>query len=104
MATDEPRRLRVGVIGAGMMASSQHIPGLLQTGEVEVVAVCRRDPEALATVADRFGVPHRYADYRRLLDEAPVDAVVVSSPHGLHFEHVRAALERSLPVLTDKSA
>jgi predicted dehydrogenase len=95
-------RLRVGVLGAGFMAAVGHIPPLLATGEVELTAVCRRTPEALETVGQRFGVPHRYTDYRRMLDEAPLDAVVVSSPHGLHFEHVRAVLQRGLPVLTDK--
>jgi predicted dehydrogenase len=95
-------KLRIGVIGAGFMAAAGHIPGLLATEEVELTAVCRRTPEALATVADLFDVPHRYTDHERMLAEAPLDAVVVSSPHALHHAHVRAALERGLPVLTDK--
>ena len=95
-------KLRVGVIGAGMFACFRHIPDLLRTGEVELTAVCRRNPEALATVADHFGIAGRYTDYCTMLDEVPLDAVVVSSPHGLHFEHTRAALERGLPVLSDK--
>jgi predicted dehydrogenase len=99
---DGQGKLRVGVIGAGFYASLAHIPQLLGTGEVEVTAACRRDAAALAQVADHFGIRGRYTDYRRLLDEAPLDAVVVSSPHALHAEHVRAALERGLPVLTDK--
>src|SRR5439155_20741914 len=31
-----------------------------------------------------------------------LDAVVVASPHGLHHEHVRAALERGVHVLVEK--
>ena len=86
------QKLRVGVIGAGLFASMRHLPDLAASPEAEVVAVCRRDPEALGKVAAHFGVPHRFTDYARLLDEVELDAVVVSSPHGLHFEHVRAAL------------
>ena len=95
-------KLRVGVIGAGMFACFRHIPDLLRTGEVELTAVCRRNPEALAKVADHFGIAGRYTDYQAMLDDAALDAVVVSSPHGLHYEHTRAALERGLPVLSDK--
>ena len=96
------QKLRVGVIGAGLFASLRHLPDLTASPEAEVVAVCRRDPAALGTVAAHFGVPHRFTDYARLLDEVELDAVVVSSPHGLHFDHVRAALRRDLAVLTDK--
>jgi predicted dehydrogenase len=96
------QQLRVGVIGAGMFASMRHLPDLTASPEAEVVAVCRRDPEALGKIAAHFDVPHQFTDYERLLDEVPLDAVVVSSPHGLHFEHVRAALRRDLAVLTDK--
>jgi predicted dehydrogenase len=96
------QKLRVGVIGAGAFASLRHLPDLTASPEAEVVAVCRRDPEALGKIAAHFGVPHRFTDYERLLDEAQLDAVVVTSPHGLHFEHIRAALRRDLAVLTDK--
>lgn len=95
-------KLRVGVLGAGFFATIAHIPALLGTGEVEVTALCRRDPTLLARVADHFDVDRRYTDYRRMLDDAPLDALVVSSPHSLHYEHTRAGLERGLPVLTDK--
>lgn len=95
-------KLRIGVLGAGFIATLAHIPQLLGTGEVEVTALCRRDPAMLAKVADQFGVSRRYTDYRRMLEEAPLDALLVSSPHSLHYEHTHAALERGLPVLTDK--
>lgn len=87
-------KLRVGVIGAGMFACFRHIPDLLRTGEVELTAVCRRNPEALAKVADHFGIAGRYTDYLAMLDEAALDAVVVSSPHGLHYEHAGRARAR----------
>lgn len=95
-------KLRIGVIGAGFFACLAHLPRLRASGEVAVSAVCRRDRQALHQVADHFGVPGRFTDYRQMLDEAPLDAVVVSSPHALHAEHTRAALTRGLHVLSDK--
>ena len=95
-------KLRVGVLGAGFIATLAHIPQLLGTGEAEVTALCRRNSALLGQIADQFGVDRRYTDYRRMLEEAPLDALVVSSPHSLHYEHTRAVLQRGLPVLTDK--
>ena len=37
-----------------------------------------------------------------MLDEVPMDGVVISSPHVLHFEHAKAALEKGCHVLVEK--
>jgi len=96
------RPIRIGIIGAGWWAASTHAPALKAVEGVEIVAACRRDPVRLAEFASKVGVPATYSDHEEMLDKAALDAVVVCSPHSLHYEHVRAALDRNLPVLTDK--
>lgn len=95
-------KTRVAVIGAGAYGCLYHIPHLVANPNVELAALCARNPQTLAEKAARFGVPHRYVDYAALLDDVPLDAVVVSSPHTLHYEHAKAALQRGLHVLLDK--
>ncbi len=94
--------IRVGIIGAGWWAANTHVPQLRAVEGVEIVAVCRRDTGRLAEFAEKFGVGAAYSDHTEMLDKASLDAVIVCSPHALHYEHVKAALERGLPVLTDK--
>ena len=94
--------LRVGIIGAGWWAANTHAPQLKATGAVEIVAACRRDPVRLKEFSEKVGVPHTFTDYEEMLDKSTLDAVVVCSPHSLHYPHVKAALERGLPVLSDK--
>ena len=94
--------IRVGIIGAGWWAANTHVPALRAVEGVEVVAACRRDPARLAEFAAKIGVSETYADAEQLLDSAALDAVIVCSPHALHYAHVKAALQRGLPVLTDK--
>jgi predicted dehydrogenase len=55
----------------------------------------------LEAVQGRFGFAFATEDYRELLDQ-PLDAVVVASPHGLHYEHAKAALQRGLHVMVEK--
>lgn len=95
-------KLRVGIIGIGMFATWHHIPSLRATGRVEVVACARRNPERLAMAQQGLQIAHGYTDWRRMLEEAPLDAVVVSTPHNAHVEPTLAALERGLHVLVDK--
>ena len=95
-------RIRVGVVGAGWFASRRHLPDLKALVGVEVVALCRRNPEKLERVADHFEVRGRYRDYGEMLDREALDAVVVATPHALHYVQAREALERGLHVLLEK--
>ncbi|MBV9850421.1 MAG: Gfo/Idh/MocA family oxidoreductase [Armatimonadetes bacterium] len=94
--------LRVGVIGAGAFASRRHLPALQNDPRVSLTAACRRDPGALARVADHFGIPERFNDWREMLGRADLDGVLIATPHDQHALQARAALERGLHVLLEK--
>ncbi|HET7717838.1 MAG TPA: Gfo/Idh/MocA family oxidoreductase [Bauldia sp.] len=95
-------RARIGVIGAGWWAVVNHIPVLRTLPACEVVAVNRLGTDELKAVTEKFAIPLGYEDYRQMLAEVPMDGVVISSPHVLHFEHAKAALEKSSHVLVEK--
>lgn len=95
------RKVRIGFIGAGWWATTNHMPLLRERNDVEFVAVCRLGSAVLGAIQEEFGFPFATEDYRELLEQ-DLDAVVVSSPHYLHYEHARAALQRSLHVLCEK--
>jgi predicted dehydrogenase len=94
--------LRFGVIGAGAFASRRHIPDILRNDNAVLAALCRRDEETLRRLAEHFEAERAYADWRRMLDECPLDAVVIATPNNLHFEQAKAALEHDLHVLLEK--
>jgi len=94
--------LRLGVIGAGWFASRRHCPDILRHPETALVALCRRDRAELQKMAAHFKVEHCFADYRELIGSGLVDAVVICSPHHLHYEHTLTALEAGLHVLLEK--
>lgn len=95
-------RLRVGILGAGAFASRRHLPELVAEPRVEVVAACRRDPEALRVFADHFGIAERYVDWTQMLDNANLDAVLIATPHNQHVAQTEAALGLGLHVLLEK--
>ena len=51
-----------------------------------------------------FGLPpdSGFADWQKMLDLAPLDAVLIATPNYLHYEQAKAALERGLHVLLEK--
>jgi predicted dehydrogenase len=94
--------IRVGIIGAGWWAAYAHVPALKATGHVELAAACRRSPERLREFAEKTGVQRMFTNVEEMLSTVELDAVIVCSPHALHYEHVKTALQHGLHVLTDK--
>jgi predicted dehydrogenase len=94
-------KVRLGFIGAGWWAAEYQMPYFAGRDDVTLASVSRLGQRELAQVRERFGFAHATEDYRDLLKQ-DLDAVVVASPHGLHFEHAQAALTAGLHVLVEK--
>ena len=95
-------RLRVGVVGTGWWAGLEHLPGLRSRRDVDVVALCGRNPERLAALADRFDVPGRHLDWREMLARERLDVVVIVTPNALHHPIALAALDAGAHVICEK--
>jgi predicted dehydrogenase len=93
--------LRAAVIGAGWYGAQNHIPTLAARPEVALDGVCRLGADELERVRAHFGFAFASEDYRAVLARRP-DIVVVSSPHHLHYDHARAAIEAGAHVLCEK--
>src|SRR5216117_893772 len=95
------KKARLGFIGAGWWATANYMPLLAARDDVELAAVCRLGAEELQRVKEHFGFSFATQDARELV-VGPLDGVIVTSPHTLHFEHARLALEQGLHVMCDK--
>ncbi|MBC7813894.1 MAG: Gfo/Idh/MocA family oxidoreductase [Burkholderiales bacterium] len=94
-------KVRVGFIGAGWWVTTNHMPILRKRDDVEMVGVCRLGADLLQTIKEKFGLQFATEDYRELLEQ-DLDAVIVGSPHDLHYEHALAALEKGCHVMCEK--
>jgi len=106
--------IRVGIVGCGGI-SYEHVRrlSLLEEGEAKLVGLCDiilERAERLMNYANKFRnitpepltKEHLFTDYSKMLDNLDLDAVIVCTPHTLHYEHVMEALKRSLHVLVEK--
>jgi predicted dehydrogenase len=93
--------VRVGLVGAGANTRSRHIPGLRAIEGVDIVAVCNRRPESTAAAAREFGIPRTFDDWRDLVADPGIDAVVIGTWPYLHRPVTLAALDAGKHVLTE---
>jgi predicted dehydrogenase len=94
-------RVGWGILGTGKIAVKfaedlQHVPGAV------LAAVGSRNAETSESFGRRFRIPHQHASYAALVNDPDVDIVYVSTPHALHAENSRLALEAGKHVLCEK--
>ncbi len=94
-------RVRVGIIGVGQIGKN-HLRRYSEIPEVEVVAAADVDEAELASVAEQFGIAHRFADFRALLQRDDIAAVDVCLHNNLHAPVTIAALEAGKHVYCEK--
>ena len=92
--------IRWGVLGPGRIARS-FATDLLLLPDAELAATGSRDLGRAEAFAAEFG-GRAYGSYAELVGDPGVDVVYVASPHALHAEHTRLALEAGKPVLCEK--
>ena len=92
------RPLKTAVIGVGQFGQ-HHAAKYASLAGSRLVAVVDRDPERLATIAQRLGV-EPVPDYRSLFGR--VDAVSIATPPASHFAIARDFIEHGTHVLVEK--
>src|SRR5881628_1357742 len=99
---------RVGLIGCGWYGKSD-LFRLIQVAPVEVVSLCDVDKrmleEAAGLVAQRQALkkkPRTYGDYRAMLKEKDLDAVLIATPDHWHALPMIAAVEAGADVFVQK--
>ncbi len=92
-------KLRVGVIGAGGVATNRHLPALKKISGVETSVIWSRDPDKAAAVATKFGIPATVDSWQEITDSPELDAVVIATPPVLHLPATVRALDAGKHVL-----
>jgi len=120
-ATAPSNRITIGAIGVGRISRGHDMPGVLQfTGvpgrDNRIVAVCDLSEERVTlgqqyvddAYAKKLGKPYTgtrgYSDYRELLANKEIDAVLISTPDHQHARLAFAAVAAGKDVYLQKPA
>lgn len=95
-------RLRVGVIGAGQRGI-ELVHQALACPNVEIAAFADVYSKRLVDAGHLVPAASLFDDYRRLLDDAAIDAVIIATPPHLHCEQFVHSLEAGKHVYQEKT-
>jgi predicted dehydrogenase len=97
------RKLRIGLVGLGLVAQVVHLPVLRMLADrFEVVAGCDLSLAHSEAVAARHGIPRVYSSHHELLAAEQLDLVAVLNSDEYHADVTIAALQAGCHVLLEK--
>ena len=99
------QKLNFAFIGCGGNARG-HGRSVSSVEGVEILALADPSEASLDAFKETVGLEDSlptYTDHVEMLNVVKPDAVVISSPHGLHFQHIMDALDAGCHVHTEKT-
>lgn len=96
--------LNVALIGCGWIGEDKHVPSILATPDVKLVALCDTKIEKAERFVELFHLTDVkvYSDASEMLKDPDIDVVHIATPNPTHCALTCAALEAGKHVLCEK--
>jgi predicted dehydrogenase len=91
-------KLNIGIIGVGGKGAEN----LKHVASENIVALCDIDARSLRAAAARYPRARQYSDFRKLLEQKDLDAVVISTPDHTHAVATLMAIKLGKHVYCEK--
>ncbi|MBN2858295.1 MAG: Gfo/Idh/MocA family oxidoreductase [Candidatus Delongbacteria bacterium] len=93
--------VKFGLIGCGRI-SDNHFKAAGNIDDAEIVCCCDIIEERAAKKAEEFAIGACYTDYKKMIENEELDAVMICTPSGTHPEIGIYAAGKNLHVVTEK--
>lgn len=96
-------KVRVGVVGCGVVSNGTYLPQIVKMPNVELVAVCDMYEDRARAAYTRFGAREVYTDYDEMLERSEIDLVVNLTHIQAHYDINMRALRAGKHVYSEKT-
>lgn len=93
--------IRIGLVGCGAWGFN-YINTLCSIPEVKLQSICDIKEESLQKVRQNYPNTRTTTDYRELLNDDPLDGVIIATPPHSHFSIAAEFLSQNKAVLVEK--
>lgn len=95
-------KVKLGVIGLGSVAQLIHLPNIAKLNNVTLSAVAEVKKNRLNLISEKFGIENRYIDYKKMLEQEDIDAVIIATPTNTHKEIAIDCMAAGKDILVEK--
>jgi predicted dehydrogenase len=95
-------KLKVGIVGCGLIAKLRHIPAYKKMKNVEIRAVCDLNEEIAKSTAEKFKIDQFYTDTSEMFSKEELDIVDICVPPQIHAPIAIEAMGAGSNVIMEK--
>ena len=95
-------KVRLGIVGTSGWADFMYLSALRSYPQVEITAICGRNRGPAERLASKYNIHHVFNDYKEMINQGGLDAILIGAPDDLHYEMTMRSLGAGLHVLCDK--
>ena len=102
MSQTQSPKVKIGVVGCGVVATAYYLPYMMRMQDAEISAVCDLYATRTEACVRLFGAKEAYQDYYEMIEKADIDVVFILTAPGTHVPFTLAAIEAGKHVLIQK--
>lgn len=95
-------RVRIGIIGAGLVSDFHHVPGINIDPRATLAAVCDPNAELLEQRKSQWGPAKYTTSYEEVAADPDIDAVIIATPNFTHKPIALACIAGGKHVMAEK--
>jgi predicted dehydrogenase len=96
-------KIKVGVLGYGVISSRVYLPGISKMPNAELVAICDMVEDRAQTAAKLYHIPQVYTRLEEMLEKSGIDLMVNLTHIQAHYPTNLKALQAGKHVYTEKT-
>lgn len=100
--TQENRKLKVGVLGCGIISQAAHLEACIRANNVELYAICDTAQDLVEKMNNKYNPKRTYTDYDAMLSDPDVEAVIIGIADQFHVPMAMKAIQAGKHVLVEK--
>lgn len=93
-------KIKFAIIGCGNISYS-HARAIKESSKAELIAVSSRNEQRREILASKYGCMN-YADHKKMMENADIDAVIICTPSGTHAQYGIDAAKAGKHVMVEK--
>jgi predicted dehydrogenase len=97
-----PERIRIGIVGGGMISQVAHLPFYFADPRCEVIAISESRPSLVSVLAEGYRTARVVPHHREILSDPRIAAVVIIGPRPSMAPLALEALQAGKHVLMEK--
>ena len=96
------KKLKIGVIGAGRIGKVHVATLAVSVPEAEIIAITDTDKSEATKLAETYGIKIIAKDYKEIIENPEIDAVVICSPTDTHAKYIVEAAKAGKHIFCEK--